>query len=184
MLLPILYCELHSEVFMSRDTFDYQVAIIGTGFAGMGAAIALDRAEISDFIMLEKSNDIGGTWRDNQYPGACCDVPSQLYSFSFELNPDWSHRFSPDFRGLEDFEGKLMHSAQWDNTFDYSDKKVIVIGSAASAIQKALKSTVWNTACKSWYKDENGFIFSLWPHSTTRFIREMRKAPPEEYKFS
>ena len=52
------------------------------------------------------------------------------------------------------------------------------------AIQTALKSTVWSSACESWYKDENGLIFSLWPHSTTRFIREMRKAPVEEYDFT
>ena len=51
-------------------------------------------------------------------------------------------------------------------------------------IQNALKSTVWSNACESWYKDENGFIFSLWPHSTTRFIREMRKAPLEEFDFT
>ena len=50
-------------------------------------------------------------------------------------------------------------------------------------IQKALQNTVWNTGCNSWYKDKNGHIFSLWPHSTTRFIRDMRRAPLNEYSF-
>lgn len=185
---------------MNQDAFEHVAAIIGTGFSGMGAAIALDRAGISNFILLEKSDDIGGTWRDNQYPGACCDVPSHLYSFSFELNPDWSHRFSPaeeihayqqhvidkyglrgrtrggfevesatfsnggwtvisrrgeqirvrylisaigalhipnkpDFPGLDRFAGKVMHSAEWDKSYDLANKNIIVVGSAASAIQ-------------------------------------------------
>ena len=59
-----------------KTVFDHEVAIIGTGFAGMAAAIALDRVAISNFVLLVKSDEIGGTWRDNQYPGACCDVPS------------------------------------------------------------------------------------------------------------
>lgn len=185
---------------MNPQVFEHEVAIIGTGFSGIGAAIALDRAGISDYVLLEKSEDIGGTWRDNQYPGACCDVPSQLYSFSFELNPDWSHRFSPaeeihayqqrvtdkyDLRrrirggfevdsatfadggwvlksrkdeqvrarylisaigalhipykpslpGLEKFRGKVMHSAEWDKSYDFAGKNIVVVGSAASAIQ-------------------------------------------------
>lgn len=179
---------------------DVQIAIIGTGFSGMGIAIALQKAGLGDFLLLEKSADIGGTWRDNQYPGACCDVPSQLYSFSFALNPGWSRRFSPareihdyqqgvmdrfglrdrtrggfevsaaswngefwelkstagehlkarfiisaigalhipnkpHFEGLEQFDGKVMHSAEWDHSYDWSGKNVVVVGSAASAIQ-------------------------------------------------
>jgi cyclohexanone monooxygenase len=69
--------------------------IIGTGFAGLGMAIALRKAGIRDFLVLEKSNDVGGVWRDNAYPGAACDVPSHLYSFSFEPNPGWSRVFAP-----------------------------------------------------------------------------------------
>jgi cation diffusion facilitator CzcD-associated flavoprotein CzcO/acetyl esterase/lipase len=68
--------------------------VIGTGFAGLGMAIALRRAGIDDFVVLERSNDVGGVWRDNSYPGAACDVPSHLYSFSFEPNPDWSRAFA------------------------------------------------------------------------------------------
>ncbi len=69
--------------------------VIGTGFAGIGMAIALQRAGIHDFAVLEKAHDVGGVWRDNSYPGAACDVPSHLYSFSFEPNPEWSRVFAP-----------------------------------------------------------------------------------------
>jgi cation diffusion facilitator CzcD-associated flavoprotein CzcO/acetyl esterase/lipase len=71
------------------------VAIIGAGFGGIGLAITLKRAGIDSLTILEKADRVGGVWRDNTYPGATCDVPSQLYSFSFEPNPDWSRRFSP-----------------------------------------------------------------------------------------
>jgi len=70
------------------------VAICGTGFGGLGTAIRLDEAGIHDFTLFEKAADVGGTWRDNTYPGCACDVPSHLYSFSFEPNPDWSRTFS------------------------------------------------------------------------------------------
>jgi cation diffusion facilitator CzcD-associated flavoprotein CzcO len=68
---------------------------VGTGFGGIGMGIALKQAGYDDFIILDKEDDLGGTWRDNQYPGCACDVPSPLYSFSFELNPDWSRLFAP-----------------------------------------------------------------------------------------
>lgn len=68
--------------------------IIGTGFGGLGMAIALRKAGLDDFVLLEKQHDVGGVWRDNSYPGAACDVPSHLYSFSFEPNPNWSRVFA------------------------------------------------------------------------------------------
>ena len=71
-----------------------RVAIVGTGFAGLGAAIALERAGI-EHVVLERADDLGGTWRDNTYPGCRCDVPSHLYSFSFAPNPEWSETYSP-----------------------------------------------------------------------------------------
>src|SRR5947209_13047091 len=71
------------------------VLIIGSGFAGLGAAIRLTRDGREDFLVVERGSEVGGTWRDNTYPGAACDVPSHLYSFSFELNPSWSRSFSP-----------------------------------------------------------------------------------------
>ncbi len=68
--------------------------IIGTGFAGIGMAVALQRSGRHDFLLLERAADVGGVWRDNTYPGAACDVPSHLYSFSFAPNPDWSRVFA------------------------------------------------------------------------------------------
>lgn len=69
--------------------------IVGAGFAGLCAAIKLDEAGETDFVVVEKDSDVGGTWHINTYPGAECDVPSQLYSYSFALNPDWSKVYSP-----------------------------------------------------------------------------------------
>jgi cation diffusion facilitator CzcD-associated flavoprotein CzcO len=70
-------------------------AIVGAGFSGLGIAIRLKQEGIEDFVVLERAAELGGTWRDNSYPGCACDVPSNLYSFSFAPNPDWSHTFSP-----------------------------------------------------------------------------------------
>lgn len=178
-----------------------RVLVIGAGFGGLGVAIRLADAGRHDFLVLERGDDVGGTWRDNTYPGAACDVPSQLYSFSFALNPDWSRSFSPqeeiqsylrrvaagsgvldrfrfrtpvegaawdvddrrwvvrtprgtvtadvlvsaagalsdpkmpDIEGIETFQGKLFHSAQWDHSYDLSGKRVAVVGTGASAIQ-------------------------------------------------
>jgi cation diffusion facilitator CzcD-associated flavoprotein CzcO len=72
-----------------------RVLVIGAGFAGLGTAIKLDEAGQGDFAVVDKGDSVGGTWRDNTYPGAACDVPSQLYSFSFAPNPNWSRSFSP-----------------------------------------------------------------------------------------
>lgn len=71
-----------------------EVVIIGAGFSGMGAAIKLLQKGIRDLVILDRGRDVGGTWRDNTYPGAACDVPSQLYSFSFAPNKQWSRSFS------------------------------------------------------------------------------------------
>ncbi|WP_243761523.1 NAD(P)/FAD-dependent oxidoreductase [Streptomyces sp. YIM 98790] len=71
-----------------------RVAVIGTGFGGLGAAVRLRRMGITDFVLLERAGAVGGTWRDNTYPGCACDVPSHLYSFSFAPNPRWPRNFS------------------------------------------------------------------------------------------
>jgi cation diffusion facilitator CzcD-associated flavoprotein CzcO len=71
-----------------------ETVIIGAGFSGLGAAIHLDRRGWRDWAILERGDDVGGTWRDNVYPGAACDIASHLYSFSFHLNPDWSHVYA------------------------------------------------------------------------------------------
>ena len=73
----------------------HRIVIVGTGFSGLGMAIRLRREGEHDFVVLERAGEIGGTWRDNTYPGCRCDVPSHLYSFSFAPNPNWSSTFSP-----------------------------------------------------------------------------------------
>lgn len=70
-----------------------RVAIVGAGFGGIGAAIRLREQGLADVTIFEKADDLGGTWRENTYPGAACDVPSHLYSYSFAPNPDWSRRY-------------------------------------------------------------------------------------------
>ena len=72
----------------------YRVVVIGAGFGGIGMAIALKQAGIEDFVVLDRADDLGGTWRDNSYPGLTCDIPSHLYSFSFQPWR-WSRRFPP-----------------------------------------------------------------------------------------
>lgn len=69
------------------------IVIVGSGFAGLCMGIRLKQAGIEDFVILERGDDVGGTWRDNHYPGAACDIPSVLYSFSFEPNPHWSRKY-------------------------------------------------------------------------------------------
>ncbi|MEV6389209.1 flavin-containing monooxygenase [Nocardia xishanensis] len=77
-----------------RPVRHVKTVIIGSGFAGLGLAIRLSQQGRTDYLVLERGSDVGGTWRDNTYPGAACDVPSHLYSYSFALNPNWSRSFS------------------------------------------------------------------------------------------
>jgi cation diffusion facilitator CzcD-associated flavoprotein CzcO len=110
------------------ETLD--VLIIGAGFSGLGMAIKLLKSGNKSFLVLEKADDIGGTWYANQYPGCACDIPSHLYSFSFDRNPDWSRMYS----GRNEIQGYLkscvdkfrltpyirlntrMNSATWDES--------------------------------------------------------------------
>jgi cation diffusion facilitator CzcD-associated flavoprotein CzcO len=107
-----------------------RVVVIGTGFAGIGMGVRLKQAGYHDFVILERAEDVGGTWRENTYPGCRCDVPSHLYSFSFAPNPDWSSTFSaqPEIQAYlqkvtDDFAlrphirfGHAVRSATWDST--------------------------------------------------------------------
>jgi cation diffusion facilitator CzcD-associated flavoprotein CzcO len=180
----------------------YDTIIVGAGFTGVGAAIKLSEAGVVDFVILERADRVGGTWRDNTYPGAACDVPSLLYSYSFVKNPSWSRAYSPadeichhiedmvsnsglepkiqfgvevyglafdetrgvwtlkakgrkkfeartvvmasgplpdhklpDIRGLDTYQGHTIHSARWDHDYDFTGKRVAVIGTGASAVQ-------------------------------------------------
>lgn len=87
----------------------HRIVVIGTGFAGIGMAVRLKQAGYDDFVVLERAEDVGGTWRDNTYPGCRCDVPSHLYSFSFAPNPDWSSTFSPQPE-IEDYLRNVTES--------------------------------------------------------------------------
>ncbi|GEL17872.1 4-hydroxyacetophenone monooxygenase [Pseudonocardia asaccharolytica DSM 44247 = NBRC 16224] len=77
-----------------RVPSDVEIVIVGSGFAGLGAAVKLDEAGRPDYVILEKDDALGGTWRDNDYPGCACDVESYLYSFSFRPNPNWTRTFA------------------------------------------------------------------------------------------
>src|SRR5919112_733008 len=82
-----------------------RVAVIGAGFAGLAVAHGLRRAGIADFVVLERGHTVGGTWRENTYPGCGCDIPSHLYSLSFAPNPSWSRSFSRQPEILRYLEG-------------------------------------------------------------------------------
>lgn len=114
----------------SGDTrTDFDTLIVGSGFAGLAMAIELRRQAQDDFAILERAGEVGGTWRDNHYPGCACDVQSHLYSFSFEQNPDWSRMFARQgeiwayLRACADKYGLRPHlrfgadvvSARWDD---------------------------------------------------------------------
>src|SRR5437899_3211534 len=79
----------HSSADISVD-----VLIVGAGFSGICMGIKLLEAGVKNFLIIEKSDDLGGTWYENRYPGCACDVPAHLYSFSFERNPDWTRMFA------------------------------------------------------------------------------------------
>src|SRR3569623_2696048 len=103
--------------------------VVGAGFSGLCAGVQLREAGFRDFLILEKADRVGGTWRENTYPGAACDVPSHLYSYSFAPNPNWTRTFAtqPEILAyLEDVAdrfGVLPHvrtntaiaSAEWDD---------------------------------------------------------------------
>ena len=110
------------------------VLIIGSGFAGLGAAIKLAQAGKSDFVVIERGSEVGGTWRDNTYPGAACDVPSHLYSYSFELNPEWTRSFSQQ----GEIQSYLRRVARKHNVLD------------RHVFNCEMESARWNAATAQW----------------------------------
>ncbi|MEV6773707.1 NAD(P)/FAD-dependent oxidoreductase [Nocardia sp. NPDC051030] len=186
----------------SRITPQYDVVIIGAGLGGIGAGVALRRAGVEDFLIVDKWDKVGGTWLANTYPGVAVDVPSPVYNFSFQPRSKWSRFFAPGVEiqryaeevvdkqglrgklrlgagatkaafdeaddlwritlengdvvtarfvigavggleqpnnppipGIEDYTGKIMHSSRWDHGYDYTGKRVAVIGTGATALQ-------------------------------------------------
>jgi cation diffusion facilitator CzcD-associated flavoprotein CzcO len=185
---------------MSSEHFE--VLIVGAGFGGIGAAIQLKRMGIDDFVILDREDDLGGTWHVNHYPGLAVDVPTTTYSYFFEPNPNWSRLFtpgpeikqyaagvadkydvrkhmrfgtvvesarwddetrrwevalaggdvlsvrylitatgflsqpkSPDIPGISTFEGKVIHTTEWEDDFDPSGRRIGIIGTGATAVQ-------------------------------------------------
>lgn len=185
---------------MTSEHFD--AVIVGAGFAGIGAAIQLKRTGIEDFVILDREDDLGGTWYVNHYPGLAVDVPTTTYSYFFEPNPNWSRLFStgneikqyaddvadkydvrrhirfrvtvegarwdedakvwrvgladgttlearylltatgflsqphmPDIPGITEFEGRVIHTTAWDDSYDPTGERIAVIGTGATAVQ-------------------------------------------------
>jgi cyclohexanone monooxygenase len=114
--------------------------IVGAGFAGLCAAVKLQEDGETDFLVVEKGADVGGTWRDNTYPGAACDVPSQLYSFSFAPNPDWSMSFSPQ----PEIQAYIRRVAEESGTLD------------RFRFHTALESATWDDEALRWCVEVSG----------------------------
>jgi len=128
-LVPVTVADQLTESTAKQEPVHTRALIIGTGFSGLGMAIALQRQGV-DFVILEKADEVGGTWRDNTYPDCACDVPSHLYSFSFEPKATWSKLFSPQpeiwdyLKGVTDKYGLRRYivfnsraaRAHWDDT--------------------------------------------------------------------
>ncbi|GAB3614163.1 flavin-containing monooxygenase [Humibacter ginsengisoli] len=138
-------------------TVEVDVAIVGAGFAGLGLGIRLKRRAAESganesFVILERADDVGGTWRDNVYPGVACDIPSHLYSYSFRTKPDWSHVY-PSGAELQEYlrecareEGLLPHLRFGEPVTDASwlvdDERWLVTTPAAQYRARVLVSAV------------------------------------------
>ncbi|MBL0956317.1 MAG: NAD(P)/FAD-dependent oxidoreductase [Leptospira sp.] len=186
---------------MANQTIrDPKVVIIGAGMTGILLAIEFNRIGVKDITILEKKHDLGGTWRENTYPGVACDIPAHMYTYSFAPNPEWSHRFAhgdeihayfkrvsdeykitpkihfneavteasyqngkwttktskgntyvsdflisatgilhhpakPNIPGLESFNGKCFHTAEWDHSVNLEGKRIGIIGTGSTAAQ-------------------------------------------------
>ena len=180
----------------------HDAVIVGAGFAGLGAAIQLKKMSFDDFVILEREDDLGGTWYVNHYPGLAVDVPTTTYSYFFEPNPSWSRLFStgreikryaddvadkydvrrhirfgttvtgarwdeddnvwqvsltdgeqlqarflitatgflsqphtPDIPGITEFDGKIIHTTDWDDGYSLYGRRAAVVGTGATAVQ-------------------------------------------------
>ena len=125
-------------------TREVGVCIVGSGFSGLGMAISLLRDGVDDFVVLERAGDVGGTWRDNTYPGCACDVPSHLYSFSFEPNPTWTRTFSPQ----PEIQRYLRHCAEKYRVLPHM------------RFHSEVRSARWDGAAQRWMVETPGARFS------------------------
>ncbi|KAK5168183.1 uncharacterized protein LTR77_006751 [Saxophila tyrrhenica] len=223
------------------------VIIVGAGVAGIAMAHTLKhKLGVTDFEIYDKSGGIGGTWRANTYPGCGSDVPVHLYSFSFNLNPDWTHALADQeeilryieatvdkfdlrshfrlrqecsgakwdgkqwivsfvdhntgrtttkrcrilltavggfsrprrtkFPGMEGFKGRIFHTAEWDHSFDYTGKRVAVIGNGCSAAQvvpsiaPAVQSLTQYARSPQWYHERPNRTFSTFDKFCFRYL--------------
>ena len=126
--ITVTYTPVTEVLPRMNDQQDIDIAIVGSGFSGLAMATRLKRSGRDDFVICERAREVGGTWRENTYPGCRCDVPSHVYSFSFAPNPEWTSTFSaqPEIRDylrrVAAEEGLLEHvrfgceveSARWD----------------------------------------------------------------------
>jgi cation diffusion facilitator CzcD-associated flavoprotein CzcO len=129
----------------NSKTAHYRVAIIGSGFSGLGMAIKLKQAGENNFIVFEKDSGVGGTWQVNSYPGCACDVQSHLYSYSFEPNPNWTRMFAtqPEIRGY------LQHCASKYNVMPHV------------RLNNAIEHLRWNEQEQHWHlQDANGIHYT------------------------
>jgi cation diffusion facilitator CzcD-associated flavoprotein CzcO len=117
-----------------------EVAIVGAGFGGLCLAIKLLEEGIRDFVILEKDTEVGGTWRDNQYPGAECDVQSHLYSYSFEGKADWSQRYA----GWKEIQQYIL-----DTTHKYELRPYIRFGQQVDGAHFDEKTARWAVHLRS-----------------------------------
>jgi cation diffusion facilitator CzcD-associated flavoprotein CzcO len=194
--------ETQNTVSARAPALDHEVVIVGSGFSGIGAAVALQRLGIQDFVILEREDRLGGTWVQHDYPGLEVDMPFFVYSYPFEPKSDWSRLYPPgselrqytldcaekydlvrrtrcgegvsqatydedanvwrvelesgeelvarylvsatgllvipkmpEIEGIDEFEGKIIHTARWDPDYDLTDARVAVIGTGATSIQ-------------------------------------------------
>lgn len=222
--------------------------IVGAGFAGLGAAIKLKEAGVDDLAILERSHEVGGTWRDNRYPGAACDIPSVLYSFSFAPNPNWSRAYSPSeeihryvkslvdrfdlgphlrfdttvtgarfdelaghweiaiqgaetllartvvmapgplsnasfpsMRGIETYQGHKILSAHWDQGYDFTGKRVAVIGTGASAVQ-IIPELVKQAEHVTVFQRTPGWVLPRGDHATPSAVKALFRSIPLSQK--
>jgi cation diffusion facilitator CzcD-associated flavoprotein CzcO len=242
----------------NKDHTSAAVVIIGAGISGLCTAISLLQSNppINNIIIIEKSTGLGGTWRDNKYPGCCCDVWSHLYSFSFEQNSAWTREYPgqeeilrylvsvaakyniwplirfgtqvetmtwdeltkkwdvavrvtsskdaefgedtintdyvvsavgqlnvprmPDIEGLDEFKGKVMHSARWDWGYSLKNKKVAIIGNGATAAQiipeivKEVGSLTVHQRTPNWIIPRADAPISGWKRSLYKWVPPVR----------